>query len=218
MKTNFTMKKYFLAAFVMMAFVISSCEDDAPVVVEGAGIYDFGSATLVDGNVNDPNTTDMVIVDGMLLVTGQPGDVTLPAGEAQITTAFVDAVLRGAAPCESQDLTSWAYQINLKSDLNVAFICTSEADLSEDIGSWQVIGDKLSMSISVSFSPVPIPIVISSVVITDTNISGTIDALPMIRDAKVPVGGPLDGDITNTDPSNLNVQYIAVEVILNKAS
>ena len=212
MKTNFTMKKYFLAAFVMMAFVISSCEDDAPVVVEGAGIYNFGGASLIDGNTNDP-ATNLLITDGMLLLGGQ-GDIDISPGdpgEAQITSAFVDAVLKGASPCTDANSLNWTYQINLKSDLNVAFICTSEADLSEDIGSWQLLDDKLSMSISVSFSPIPIPIVISNVVITETTISGSIDQLPMIKDAKLPIGAPIDGDATN-----LNVQYISVSVVLNK--
>jgi len=209
------MKKHFLAAFVLMAFIASSCEEDEPTVVPGAGIYDFTSAALYDGDVEDPNTTNLVVIDGMLLL-GAQGDINIApgdAGEVQITSAFVNAVLKGAAPCVGPDPTNYTYQINLKSDLKLAFICTSENDLSEDIGSWQVIGDKLSMSISVSFSPVPIPIVIGNVTITDTNISGRIEAFPMIKDAKFPIGTPLDGDA-----NNLNLQYISVDVVLTKAS
>jgi len=216
------MKNYFLAVFALMALVISSCEEDAPTVVPGAGIYTFGSATLVDGDINNPDTDVLLLRNVPVTGLGIVPEFPIQAGETDNTSGFVDAVLTGAAPCENLDATTWTYQINLQDNLNVAFICTSEDDLSEDIGSWQLIGDKLSMSISVSFSPIPIPIVISSVVITDTGISGTIDSFPMVKyivyddGTPMPIGGPIDGDITNTDASNLNVQYISVSVQLDK--
>lgn len=185
--------------------------------IAGSGIYEFGSATLVDGNINDMNTTDLFIIDGNLLISGLSEDITIHKGEVQATSAFVDSFFKGAAPCENFDQTSWTYQINLKGNNQVAFICTSENDLSEDIGTWQLFNGILSMSMAVSFSPIPIPIVISNAVITGTSITGTIEALPMMRDAKYPIGGPLDGNPSNTDPTNLNVQYISVDIQLDAA-
>ena len=33
----------------------------------------------------------------------------------------------------------------------------------------------------------------------------------------MPLAGPIDGDPSNTDPTNLNIQYISIEIVLNKA-
>jgi hypothetical protein len=233
MKTNFTMTKRFLFAIALLAVVVSSCsDDDAPTVVPGAGIYEFGSATLVDGDVNDDGTTNLVLRN-VVTAGGVVPEITLPKGESDNTSGFVDAVLTGAAPCvEGGGSTAdWTYQMNLKSDLKVAFICTSENDLSEDIGSWQLLNDNttLSMSISVSFSPIAIPIVLNDVVITDTQISGTVESFPMVKyilygadapdplpNTPMPIGGPIDGDATNTDASNSNLQFISVDIVLDK--
>ncbi len=225
MKKNFTNTKRFLFAIALLAVVVSSCKkDDPPVVVLGAGIYEFGSATLVDGDVNNSATTNLVLRNVPIDATTVIAELTLPAGEIDNTSNFTDAVLTGAAPCTDEDTRNWTYQINLKSDLKVAFICTSENDFSEDIGTWQMLNNNttLSMSISVSFSPVAIPIVLNDVVITDTQITGTIESFPMVKyivydtGLPMPIGGPIDGDINNTDPSNLNLQFISVDVVLDK--
>lgn len=212
MKTNFTIMGKLFMAITLVAFTLSCSKDEEPKL-DISGQYTLQSATLVDGNVNDSDdASDLVIVDGYLLLTGQPGDVVLPAGESQITSAFVDAVLRGAAPCESQDLTSWTYQMDIKSSGVLAFDCTSE-DISEDTGTWKLLEDNtvLSMSVEVSFSPIPIPITIKDIEVTDTAISGTVESFPMLKDAKYAIGAPIDGN-----ESNLNVQYLSANITLAK--
>ena len=92
MKTNFTMKTYFLAAFVMMAFVVSSCEDDEPTPepVDISGKYTLNpqsAGKLVDGNVSatSPNADPLVILNG----GGAGVDLEIPVGDVTTTSFFV---------------------------------------------------------------------------------------------------------------------------------
>lgn len=219
--------KQILLGIAMIAFIASSCnkKDETPAV-DISGMYSLQSATLVDGNVDDSNdASNLVITDGLYLL-GLQGDVDVPTGEAQVTTGFVDAVLRGAAPCTSTDLTAWKYKVDLKSDGKVAFVCTSENDKSEDLGTYELQNNNttLNMSISVSFSPIPITITITDIEITDTTIKGKVERFPMLKHAfydlatqeLMPIGAPIDKDPTNLSPDNLNVQYLSATIVLTK--
>lgn len=92
MKTNFTMTKRFLFAISLLAVIASSCsEDDVIPPPDIAGIYTFTSATLIDGDIANSATTNLVIEHG-----GGPGvNVDVPAGDVTTTSFFVNAVLSG---------------------------------------------------------------------------------------------------------------------------
>lgn len=221
MKLNKVMKRVYMLALLAITVGFYSCDEDALDIVNAAGVYDFGSATLVDGNADDDMTTDLIIRNVPDLVGITP-ELVLSANETTYTSALVDGVLTGASPCD--DTETATYQIDLKADSNLAFICTSEDNLSEDVGSWLLIDDQLTLTVSVSFSPIPIPILLSDVKITDSSISGTIERFPMVKyvlyddGTPMPVAGPIDGDPSNLDASNLNIQYISIEIVLQKAN
>lgn len=204
MKTNFTTGKLLIAAFALIALTLSSCtKDEETPTLDISGSYSLTSATLVDGNVDVDGTQNLFIENGLALV-GASGDVDVPAGESTYTTIFVNAILGGAAPCEQAQGT---YTIDfVKTGSKVTFVCTSEGNTSEDLGTYELLDSNttISMNISVSFSPVPINITITDVEIdTDSgNISGTVQRFPMIKYA---------GDI-GVD----NLQYISATITLRK--
>lgn len=228
MKTKFTIRRLIFTAFTIGAIALSSCtKDEETPKFDVSGEYTLQSAVLVDGNVNDTDAASNLFIGDGLYLLGSQGDVDVPAGETQITTGFVDAVLRGAAPCKDADLTSWTYKIDLSSTGGVAFVCTSEGDVSDDLGTYSLLENNtvLSMSISVSFSPIPITITISDLVQNDDgSLTGTVESFPMLRYAfygdgsLMLIGGPIDGDITNTSPDNLNVQYLSATITLAKVN
>ena len=204
MKTNFTITKRLLFAFAALAFVASSC-DKTPEVVpdpEIAGIYNFTSATLIDGNIGDATTTNLVIENG-----GGPGvTADVPAGDVATTSFFVNAVLSGLAPCVDA-LTPVTYQINIKSDGGLAFICTSEGGTSVDNGTWVFADDNKTVVLTIESSTlgtVVVKIETATFVTGDAGvISGTMNTFPMIINAGLPIGAT-------------NLQFIAFDVVLSK--
>ena len=211
MKTNFTMKTYFLAAFVMMAFVVSSCEDDEPTPepVDISGKYTLNpqsAGKLVDGNVSatSPNADPLVILNG----GGAGVDLEIPVGDVTTTSFFVNEVLKGAAPCEAVDTRTWAYQIDLQKEGNkTEFICTSENNTTTtDLGTWSLSDDTKTMIITIASVALggEVTVKVDDVIIgTDGSIEGNIGVLPMIIDAAAPIGLS-------------NVQFISVDVKLDK--
>jgi len=227
MKTNFTMTKRFLFAIALLTIVVSSCKKEEEVVpIDISGMYSLQSATLIDGNVDDADAASNLLISDGLYLLGLQGDVDVPTGEATITSGFVDAVLRGAAPCTNVDPRTWTYNIDLQSGGDVAFVCTSENDLSETLGTYRLLENNttLSMSISVSFSPIPITITITELEVTETTITGKVERFPMLKHGfydlatgtLMPIGAPIDGDATNLVPDNLNVQYLSATIVLTK--
>lgn len=201
MKTNFTMTKRLLFAFAAIAFVASSCSDD-PVEVPApdvAGIYTFTSATLIDGNIGDASTTNLVIEHG-----GGPGvNVDVPAGDVQTTSFFVNAVLSGVAPC-TDPATPITYTIDLQADGTIAFICTSEGDLSEDAGSWALTDENKTLVLTIESAVLgQVVVEIENLVVVSPVLSGTINSFPMIQSAAAGIG-----------PDNL--QFISFDVVLTK--
>ncbi|MCB0504373.1 MAG: hypothetical protein KDC58_02625 [Cyclobacteriaceae bacterium] len=205
MKTNFTNGKLFLAAFAIIAVTLSSCKkDEETPALDISGSYALSSATLVDGDVDASGSNNMFIQYGMALLNPtSTDDVDVAPGESTFTTIFVNAILGGAAPCEQSQGT---YTIDfVKDGSKVAFVCTSEGNTSDDLGTYELLENNttISMNINVSFSPVPINITINDVEIDDDgNISGTVERFPMIKYA-----GPIGVD---------NLQYISASITLQK--
>jgi len=204
MKTNFTMTKRLLFAFAALAMVISSC-DKTPEVVpspEIGGIYTFTSATLIDGNVGDATTTNLVIENG----GGAGVTLDVPAGDVQYTSFFVNAVLSGLAPCVDEQIPV-TYQINIKADGGLAFICTSEGGTSVDNGTWVFADNDKTLVLTIESSTlgtVEVKIETATFVTGTTGlISGTMNAFPMIANAGLPIGAT-------------NLQFIAFDVVLTK--
>jgi len=219
MKTNFTMTKRLLFGFAALAMVISSCEED-PIEVPApdiAGIYNFTSATLVDGDIGNDATTDLFIAFGSTNPDADPPySASAQVGDVPTTSFFVNAVLSGLAPCVNPDVAV-TYQINIKSDGGLAFICTSEGGTSEDNGSWAFADDNKTVILTIESSTlgtVIVKIETATFVTGDSGIiSGTINSLPMIKNGLLGVGAPLD---PNDASAGVNLQFIAIDVILSK--
>lgn len=202
MKTNFTMTKRLLFAFAALAFVASSCSDDDPIDVPApdvAGVYTFTSATLIDGNIGDASTTNMVIEHG-----GGPGvNVDVPAGNVQETTFFANAVLSGVAPCTDPAIPV-TYKVDLQADGTIAFICTSEGDLSEDAGIWELADENKTLVLTIESAVLgQVVVEIENLMVVSPVLSGTINSFPMIKSAAAGIG-----------PTNL--QFISFDVVLTK--
>ena len=209
MKTNFTMTKRFLFAIAALAFVASSCSDDDPIVAPDiSGIYNLTGAVLVDGNLPDADDTNLTIQNGAIDENQMPVPAVIPAGAAGATGTFffVNAVLSGLAPCVDP-ATPVTYQINIKNDGTLAFICTSEGGTSEDNGTWEMSADFKTVTLTILSSTLGQVIVAieSAVFVTGDNgsIAGSIGQYPMIVDAAAAIGAT-------------NIQFIAVDVVLTK--
>ena len=210
MKTNFTMTKRLLFAIVALAFVASSCSEDDPVVAPDiSGIYTFSGAVLIDGNLTSADDTNLTIENGAVDPnTGLPMTAVIPAGAdgAAGTSFFVNAVLSGLAPC-TDPATPVTYEINIKADGTLAFICTSEGDTSVDNGTWDLSSDFRTLTLTIISSTLgQVVVAIESAVLVPGDsgtIAGTISSLPMIKDATASVGAD-------------NVQFISIEVALAK--
>lgn len=184
---------------------IDNIEFTVLVETSVVGKWSLSTATLVDGNIPDTNSTDMVILNGGIDPnSGTPVTVTVPAGNISETKFFVNAILSDLAPCTDPN-TPVTYQINMKSGGILAFICTSEGDTSEDNGTWVLANDYLSLTLTVS-SPVLGYVVVSItdlVVDSSGKLSGYIDSYPMVVDAALPIGAN-------------NLQFISFDVVLQK--
>ncbi len=203
MKTNFKMTKRFLFAIALLAVVVSSCKtDDEPEAAPDiAGKYNFFSATLIDGNIGDPN------IDSLFIENGAGPGVTFkaPVGDVAGTTFWSNLILSGLAPCADSVPTSWRYDINIRSDGKLEFICTSEgADIVEENGTWAFADDNKTLVLTIEGAALGQVIVkIETATFTTASISGTINTYPMILNAGAPIGAT-------------NLQFIAFDVVLTK--
>ncbi len=173
------------------------------VVDDIVGIYSFTSATLIDGDINNANTTNMVILNG----DGTGVNVDVLAGESTKTGYYVNSILRGLAPCTNIDEDTWTYQINLKSENfnnDIYFICTSENDIDSRVGHWSVSNDNGPLLLNVNSSIFgDLTVEITNPVVDGTTISGKVTSFPIIEDADLPL-------------SQSNVQYISFDIVLTK--
>lgn len=173
------------------------------VVDKIVGKYNFTSATLIDGDINNANTTNMVILNG----DGTGVNVDVAAGESMKTSEYVNSILRRLAPCTSNNEDNWTYQINLKSEYfnnDVYFICTSEDNISSKVGSWSVSNSGGPVFLNLNSSILgAITVEIANPVVDGTTISGTVTSFPVIQNADLPL-------------SSSNVQYISFDIVLTK--
>jgi len=204
------MTKRFLFAIALLAVVVSSCKKDEVIPSPDiAGIYNFTSATLIDGDIANSATTDMLILMASKNPDADPPySATAVAGDVPTTSFFVNAVLSGLAPCKLDPKTSpWTYQINFKSDGGLAFICTSENDISVDNGKWEFTDNDKTVKLTIESSTlgtVVVEIEAASFVTGDSGvIKGTINSFPMVKNASEAVGAT-------------NLQFIAFNVVLSK--
>lgn len=164
------------------------------------GVYSLTSATLIDGDIANAATTDLVIENG----GGAGVPAVIPSGETPTTTFFVNEILKGFAPCENQDLANWTYKIELKGDGTVAFFCTSEGDTTEDVGSWVLVNENKTLVLVIASSVLgQVVLSIDNLVVDSSTIVGTISAFPMTKNAAEPIS-----------PSNL--QFMAFDIVLTK--
>ncbi len=202
MKINMKITKRFLFAIALLAVVVSSCKkDEGPTAPDIAGKYNFTTATLIDGNIGETN------IDTLFIENGGGAGITFkaPVGDVQGTSFWVNAVLSGLAPCESLVPTSWTYDINIKADGKLEFICTSErADIIAENGTWVFEDDNKTLALTIESATLGQVIVkIETATFTATTISGTINRYPMLVNAGLPIGAT-------------NVQFIAFKIVLTK--
>lgn len=173
------------------------------VVDKIVGKYNFTSATLIDGDINNGNTTNMLILNG----DGTGVNVDVSSGESAKTGYYVNSILKGLAPCSNIDEETWTYQINLKSQYfnnELNFICTSENDINTNVGNWAMSNSSGSLLLNVNSSILgSITVEITNPVIDGTSISGKVTSFPMIIDADLPL-------------SQSNVQYISFDIVLTQ--
>jgi hypothetical protein len=170
------MKKYM---FILLAlFVFTACnkddDDDNKVPASATfedqlvGKYAFESATF---------NQDVTMYNVMA-----PGDsVTFPQGSD--ATDLVGAVLLEDSPCNDPSQTL----LDMRNDLTLHFVCIGE-NKDSLMGTWSANEENKSVALNVNTELGPIAITITDVVITNANLTGIIDGLPVPVDYSQPVG------------------------------
>ena len=208
MKTNFTMTKRFLFALSLLAVIATSCSEDEVIPPPDiAGIYNFTSATLIDGDIGNDATTDLLILMGSTNPDADPPySASAVAGDVPTTSFFVNAVLSGLAPCVDAQ-TPVTYQIDIQSAGTLAFICTSEGNTTEENGTWKLLDENKTLELTIESSTlgtVVVKIETATFVTGDVGvISGTMNSFPMVKNALEGIGAD-------------NLQFISFEVVLSK--
>ncbi len=195
--------------FLLLAIISTSCKKDEQLAPDLSGNYTFESATLVDGNILDLTTTDLIILNATTDPDATPpNSLTLQKGESAATSDLVDLMLSLSAPCTDLNLNNWQYAINFKSDNVLAFICSSENDKSDDVGTWALEDSnntlKLNFSSGLFEGLSSIPISLKDVSFADGKIKGTIKSFPMMKD--------LDENINDVS----NIQLVSFDIVLTK--
>ncbi len=113
-----------------------------------------------------------------------------------------------SAPCTEQNISNWQYAINFKSDNVLAFICSSENDKSDDVGTWALEDSNNTLALEFSsglFEELTaIPIKLNDVSFADGRIKGTIKNFPLMKD--------LDKNINDIT----NLQLVSFDIVLKK--
>jgi len=203
------MTKNIITLFLLLAITFTSCKKDEQVAPDLSGNYTFESATLVDGNILDLTTTDLVILNAVTDSTANPPhSLTIQKGESANTSNLVNLMLSLSAPCTDVNINNWQYAINFKADNVLAFICSSENDKSEDVGTWALEDGNNTLTLEFSsglFEDLTaIPIKLNDVSFADGRIKGTIKNFPLMKD--------LDNDINDIT----NLQLVSFDIVLKK--
>ncbi len=203
------MKKNILTLFVLLVLISTSCKKDEQPTPDLSGDYTFESATLVDGNILDLTSTDLVILNATTNPDANPpNSLTLKKGESANTSNLVELMLALSAPCTDQNINNWQYAINFKPDNVLAFICSSENDKSDDVGTWALEDEnntlKLEFSSGLFEELTAVPIKLNDVSFADGKIKGTIKSFPLMKD--------LDKNINDIS----NIQLVSFDIVLTK--
>ncbi len=203
------MTKNTITLFLLLAIIFTSCKKDEQPAPDLSGDYTFELATLVDGNVLDLTSTDLVILNATTDSTANPPySITIKKGESANTSNLVETMLALSAPCTDGNINNWQYAINFKSDNVLAFICSSESDKSDDVGTWALEDDNNTLTLEFSsglFEELTaIPIKLNDVSFADGKIKGTVKSFPMMKD--------LDKNINDIT----NIQLVSFNIVLKK--
>lgn len=185
------MKKFLI--LLMAVVVIAACKKDddddnttptpSPPTLEEqiVGTYTFVSATF-----NSPIT---------MTNNGEP--LEFAAGDDAYQ--FVGEGLLGSAPCNNPDNAA----LELKADFTAFYVCIDETNESQ-MGTWAVDPDEMVMTLNMT-EPLPFSIPISSIEVTDTQLSGNIVQLPVPIEMTEPVG------ILNMQMANVYIEFNKVD-------
>ncbi len=209
LQTKFIMKKNILTLFVLLVLISTSCKKDEQPTPDLSGDYTFESATLVDGNILDLTSTDLVILNATTDTTANPpNSLTIQKGESANTSNLVELMLALSAPCKDANINNWKYAINFKPDNILAFICSSENNATADVGTWALEDGnntlKLEFSSGLFKDLTSVPISLKDVSFTDGKIKGTIKSFPLMKD--------LDESINSLS----NIQLVSFDIVLTK--
>jgi len=204
------MTKNIFTIILFFAVILTSCKEDEQPTPDLSGDYTFESATLVDGSMLDLTSTDLVILNATTNTEADPpNSLTIQKGESANTSDLVDLMLSLSAPCTDQNLSNWKYAINFNTDNNLTFICSSENNKSDNVGSWALEDGnntlKLEFSNGLFEDLTSIPIKLNDVTFTDGKIKGTIKSFPMMKD--------LDKNINDVS----NIQLVSFDIVLKKS-
>ncbi len=185
--------KKFMILLMAMAMVVVACKKDDEETPEPTfqeklvGTYAFTSGTF-----NNP-----VTVNNLIIPTGD----TLPVYVFEAgsdASAIVGGVLLSDSPCTDPTKTA----IEMRDDFKLYTVCIGESN-EDQMGTWDTEGnDKITLNVSTSFGTT-VAVQISSVVITDTKMTGNIETLPMPIDMLQPLGAT-------------NMQFANVAVVFTK--
>ncbi len=204
------MTKRITILFLALSLIFVGCKKDEEQPTPNlSGNYTFKSATLIDGNILNPATTDLVILNAVTDPDADPvNSLTLEAGESANTSELVDIMLSLSAPCTDQNLSNWAYAINFNTDNSLTFICSSEQNKSEVVGTWALEDSnntlKLEFSSGLFEGLSSVPVKLKNATFSDGTIKGTIENFPLMKD--------LDKNINELS----NIQLVSFDIVLNK--
>ncbi len=203
------MKKSILTLSLLLVLISTSCKKDEQPAPDLSGDYTFESATLVDGNILDLTSTDLVVLNAVTDPDASPpNSLTIQKGESASTSNLVESMLALSAPCTDPSINNWEYAINFKADNVLTFICSSESDKSADVGTWALEDGnntlKLEFSSGLFKELTSVPISLKDVSFADGKIKGTIKSFPLMKD--------LDKDINDIT----NIQLVSFDIVLTK--
>ena len=155
------MKNYYrlLSMLGLIALLFSSaCGDDDsddPSVDPLVGVYTLTSVTL----------NQDVLYNGINFMDGD--DITVI-----VTTALYDA-----SPCDNGANTV----IDLRDSFDVYYACKSETTDPERFGNWSLSSDRSTLTMNLTVQGSPFPLVLEDLVVTDTNVTGTVANYPLVE-------------------------------------
>jgi hypothetical protein len=115
---------------------------------------------------------------------------------------FVGGGLLGAAPCDDEANA----RLQLRENYTAYYICVGETNESQQ-GTWAYSEEKNVLTLYIA-NPADFVVPITNIVVTDTELSGNIPALPMPIDTSIPVGDPLPGGGINFQVAKVSVEFM----------